>query len=184
LLIEIKSILRYPADRQFISKIEKMMGCFLADKTITLHDLANNGLLQLDQIRSYNPLSIFSNHSSNDNNDQKKETEEDFLDDIDTSSRRSSNKFNEQNSPSRRLTDTSIPTKQTKLTRISSDDNQRKSALPLETTSDLKEKRINLTKQERRQTVTANARLSNQPTIKKTTKCKEKIFFYFYSNTF
>ena len=120
-----------------------MMGCFLADKTTTLHDLANNGLLQLDQIRSYNPLSIFSNHSSNDNDDKEKETEEDFLDEIDTSPRRSLNKTNEQNSLSKRFTETSITTKQTKLSRISSDENPRKSSLPSEpTNSDLKEKRI------------------------------------------
>jgi hypothetical protein len=82
-----------------------MMRYFVTDRTITLHDLANNGLLQLDQIRSYNPLSIFSNHSSDDNNDRKKENEEDILDEIDTSSRRSSNKFNESNTLTKRFTD-------------------------------------------------------------------------------
>ena len=165
-----------------------MMGCFLADRTTTLHDLANNGLLQLDQIRSYNPLSIFSNQSSNDNDDKEKEAEENFLDEIDTSSRRTSSKVNEQNSLSKRLTDTSITTKQTKISRISSDENPRKSSLSSETSSDSKEKRIAASKQQRRQTVPVNpvsSRLSNQTTGKKTSKCKEKKqCANYYSHTF
>lgn len=176
LLVEIKSILRYPADRQLILKIESLMRCFLADKTITLHDLANNGLLQLDQIRSYNTL---LNHSSDDSNDQKKENEEELLDEIDSSARRSSKKFNEQNTLSKRLTDTSISSKQIqtnkspKLTRRASDDSQRKSSASSELNCDLKEKRYSLTKQQRQQ-IAANSnissRLANQTTTKKSSK--------------
>ncbi len=158
------------------------MGCFLSDKTITLHDLANNGLLQLDQIRSYNTLSVYSNHSSDDNtNDQKKENEEEFLDEIDTSSRRSANKFNDQNSISKRLTDTTISTRQTtglkspQSSKNSSDDKQRKSSLSSDTTDELKDKKFSGIKQQRRQTVavsTISSRLSNQTITKKTSKCK------------
>lgn len=176
LLVEIKSILRYPADRQLILKIESLMRCFLADKTITLHDLANNGLLQLDQIRSYNTL---LNHSSDDSNDQKKENDEELLDEIDSSARRSSKKFNEQNTLSKRLTDTSISSKQIqtnkspKLTRRASDDSQRKSSASSELNCDLKEKRYSLTKQQRQQ-IAANSnissRLANQTTTKKSSK--------------
>ena len=151
------------------------MGCFLADKTQTLHDLANNGLLQLEQIRSYNLLSTYSNHSSNDNSDQKKEREEDFLDDLDSSSRRASSKSSDHNSSSRRVADLAL-TKPTKLTRTCSDDNQqRKSSLPTESSPELKEKKIPLIKQDRRQALAGNttpARLSAQPAAKKMSKCK------------
>ncbi|CAF2512648.1 unnamed protein product [Rotaria sp. Silwood2] len=185
LLVEIKSILRLPADRQPISKIETMMGYFLADKTLTLHDLANNGLLQLDQIRSYNTASIFSNHSSDDNNDKKKENEEYFLDEIDASTRRSLNKSNDQYSISKRLTDTSISQKQTtslrsaQLLKTSSDILQRKSSLPSDTNHEMQDRKISLTKQRRRQTLadntvstTSSSRLSNQTPTKKNSKGK------------
>jgi len=181
LLIEIKSILRLPADRQLILKIETMMRYFVTDKTITLHDLANNGLLQLDQIRSYNTLSIFSNHSSNDHIDQKKEYEEDFLDEIDASSRSLSSKSNETNSISKRLGDTSISTKQTTILKTSplsktySDDCNRKSSLSPDTNDELKDKKVSVAKQ-RRKSITGNtisSRLSNQSTIKKNFKCKD-----------
>lgn len=168
-----------------------MMRYFVSDKTITLHDLANNGLLQLDQIRSYNPLSIFSTHLSDDNkNDQKKENEEDFLDEIDnTSSRRSSSRHNtDSNSVSKRLNDTSISSKQhlnalkspRVLSKTSSDDYCRKSSLPIEPTDELKDKKTSSAKQQRRQTVIGAAlssRLSNPTTIKKNAKCK--ILFLF-----
>jgi len=157
-----------------------MMRYFVTDKTITLHDLANNGLLQLDQIRSYNTLSIFSNHSSNDHIDQKKEYEEDCLDEIDTSSRRLSSKSNEHNSLSKRLADASISNRQTTvlktppLSKTYSDDYNRKSSLSSDTNDELKDKKFALTKQ-RRQTITGStmsSRLSNQSTIKKNFKCK------------
>jgi hypothetical protein len=160
------------------------MRYFVTDKTITLHDLANNGLLQLDQIRSYNPLTIFSNHSSDDNNDQKKEYEEDFLDEIDTSSRRLSNKSSEPTPTSKRLTDTSLSTKQTtilkspKLTKTYSDDYEQKSIVSSDINDELKDKKISLTKQQRRQTVTGttlSSRSSNQSASKKSSKCK---FFF------
>ncbi|CAF1042986.1 unnamed protein product [Adineta steineri] len=162
LLIEIKSILRLPADHQSISKIETMMEYFLASKTITLHDLANNGLLQLDQIRSYNTLTILSN-DENYNNDQIKENEEDLLDEIDSSSRRSSTKSTDQHIISKRLTDTTISTKpitslkSPRLSKISSDDNYRKTSL---------------TKQRRRQSLvdSTSSRLTHQTTIKKNLK--------------
>mgnify|MGYP001066916474 FL=1 len=164
------------------------MRCFLADKTITLHDLANNGLLQLDQIRSYN---ILSNHLSDDSNDQRKENEEELLDEIDSSSRRSSKKFNEQTILTKRLTETSISSKQQKsakqspkITRRASDDTQRKSSISSELHFDLKEKRYSLTKQQRQQ-ITANStissRLTNQNTTKKSSKCIDKQNIYFDS---
>ncbi|CAF0929553.1 unnamed protein product [Rotaria sordida] len=184
LLIEIKSILRLPADSQSILKIETMMEYFLADKTLTLHDLANNGLLQLDQIRSYNILPVFSNHSSDDNNDKKKENEEYSLDEIDISSRRSLSKSNDQYTISKRLTDTSISNKQTtplrsaRLLKPSLDIPQRKSSLPADTNNEMKDNKISLIKQRRRQTFTDNtmsttsSRLSNQTPTKKNSKCK------------
>jgi hypothetical protein len=150
-----------------------MMACFLADKTINLHDLANNGLLQLDQIRSYHAISIFSNHSSDDNNDKKKENEEDFLDEIDASSRRSSSKSHEQHSISKRLTDTTISNKQ--LIKNSLNDHHRKSSLSFDTTSEIKDKKISVSVQRRRQTVadsSTSSRLPNQTSIKKNSKCK------------
>lgn len=161
-----------------------MMECFLADKTFTLHDLANNGLLQLDRIRSYNTVSIFSNHSSDDNNDQIKENEEDFLDDFDASSRRSSSKSNEHHSISRRLTDTTISNKHIKSPKHSSDDHPRKSSFSSDTNSESKDKKISPTKQRRRQTVadgtisTTSSRLSTQTSIKKNSKCKNFLFLF------
>lgn len=163
-----------------------MMECFLASKTITLHDLANNGLLQLDQIRSYNPLSIFSNQTSDDNNtDQIKENEEDLLDEIDTSSRRSSNKSNDQHAISKRLTDTSISNKQQILSfksprtsKTPSDDHHyRKSSLPTDGNYELKDSKISVSKHRRRQTLVdstistaSSSRLSHQTLIKKNLK--------------
>jgi hypothetical protein len=161
-----------------------MMGYFLADKTITLHDLANNGLLQLDQIRSYNTSLLFSNHSSDDNPDQTKENEEYFLDELDSSSRRSLTKSSDQHSIPKRLTDTSLATakqtsslKSAQTSKQSSDDRQRKSSLPGNTQYDIKDNQIPLTKQQRRQTVAAStlpasSRLANQTTTKKSSKCK------------
>ncbi|CAF1057142.1 unnamed protein product [Adineta ricciae] len=168
LLIEIKSILRLPADRQSISRIETMMECFLASKTITLHDLANNGLLQLDQIRSYKPISVFSAHSSDDENDQNKENEEELLDELDSSSRRSSNKSNEQYAITKRLTDTTIsnkpnpPVKSPRLSKPSSDEQHR---------------RLSVTKQRRRQSLVDStaSRIPHQTTIKKNIKCMKTI---------
>ncbi|CAF4699562.1 unnamed protein product [Rotaria sp. Silwood1] len=192
LLIEIKSILRLPADRQSISKIETMMEYFLADKTLTLHDLANNGLLQLDQIRSYNTLSIFSNHTSDDNNDKKKEDEEYFLDEIDASKRRSLNKSNDQYTISKRLTDTSISNKQTtslrsaQLVKTNLDILPRKSSLPSDTSNEIKDNKISLTKQRRRQTLndntvsTTSSRLSNQTPTKKNFKYSHIFFSRIY----
>ncbi len=180
-----------------------MMECFLASKTTTLHDLANNGLLQLDQIRSYNTLPIFSNHTSDDNNtDQIKENEEDLLDEIDISSRRSSNKSTDQNIISKRLTDTSISTKQLlslkspRSSKTSDDHHYRKSSLPTDANYELKNNKITLTKQQRRQTfvdsTTSSSRLSHQTLIKKNFKCmnisqsnkKKSFVFYFYFDTF
>jgi hypothetical protein len=136
-------------------------------------------------------LSVYSNHSSDDNiNDQKKENEEEFLDEIDTSSRRSSNKFNDQNSISKRLTDTTRPItglKSPQSSKNSSDDKQRKSSLSSDTTDELKDKKNSLIKQPRRQTVavsTISSRLSNQTITKKTFKCKniqQKNSFIFIS---
>ncbi|CAF1015603.1 unnamed protein product [Adineta steineri] len=174
LLIEIKSILRLPADHQSISKIETMMEYFLASKTITLHDLANNGLLQLDQIRSYNTLTILSN-DENYNNDQIKENEEDLLDEIDSSSRRSSTKSTDQHIISKRLTDTTISTKpitslkSPRLSKISSDDNYRKTSL---------------TKQRRRQSLvdSTSSRLTHQTTIKKNLKCMKKNLIFIFTH--
>jgi len=178
------------------------MECFLASKTTTLHDLANNGLLQLDQIRSYNTLPIFSNHTSDDNNtDQIKENEEDLLDEIDISSRQSSNKSTDQNILSKRLTDTSISTKQLlslkspRPSKTSDDHHYRKSSLPTDGNYELKNNKISLTKQQRRQTLvdsTTSSRLSHQTLIKKNFKCmnisqsnkKKALFFYFYFDTF
>ncbi len=180
-----------------------MMECFLASKTTTLHDLANNGLLQLDQIRSYNTLPIFSNHTSDDNNtDQIKENEEDLLDEIDISSRRSSNKSTDQNIISKRLTDTSISTKQLlslkspRSSKTSDDHHYRKSSLPTDANYELKNNKITLTKQQRRQTfvdsTTSSSRLSHQTLIKKNLKCmnisqsnkKKALFFIFISTLF
>jgi hypothetical protein len=158
------------------------MECFLASKTTTLHDLANNGLLQLDQIRSYNTL---SNHTLDDNNntDQIKENEEDLLDEIDISSRRSSNKSTDQNIISKRLTDTSISTKQLlslkspRSSKTSDDHHYRKSSLPTDANYELKNNKISLTKQQRRQTLvdsttsSSSSRLSHQTLIKKNFKC-------------
>lgn len=162
------------------------MGYFLADKTITLHDLANNGLLQLDQIRSYNTLSVFSNHSTDDDNDQKKENEEYFLDEIGASSRRSINKVNDHYSIPKRLTDTSISQKQppsvqsAHLIKISSENRPRKSSISNETHHELKDNKVTVTRQRRRQTLgdstlpssTSSSRSSNQTPMKKNTKCK------------
>lgn len=183
LLVEIKSILRLPADLQSITKIEAMMEYFLSDKTITLHDLANNGLLQLDQIRSYNTSTISSN-SVDDNHDQQKENEEFFLDDIDISSRRPMHKTSDPCSISKRLTDTSISTKQLRslrspqLSKISTDVIRRKSSLTLETNHEIKDK-IPSAKQRRGQTFTENttsssslSRLMHPPSAKKNSKCK------------
>ncbi|CAF3242289.1 unnamed protein product [Rotaria socialis] len=178
LLVEIKSILRLPADLQSISKIETMMEYFLADKTLTLHDLANNGLLQLDQIRSYNTLSL-SNHSTDDKNDQQKENEEYFLDEIDISSRRSLNKSSEPYSISKRLTDTSISTKQqtslrtSQLLKTSADIHRRKSSLPTDAHHQSKDNKVSVTKQRRGQTftdATTSSRLIHQTSTKKNSK--------------
>lgn len=182
--MEIKSILRLPADHQSISKIETMMKYFLADKTITLHDLASRGLLQLDQIRSYNTL----NHSIDDNSDQKKENEEYFLDEIDASSRRLPNKSTEQHSISKRLTDTSISNKSTtlpksaQLPKTSSSANQRKSSLPIDANNEIKDNKVTSTKQRRRTTTvdntvstsTTTSRSTNQTPTKKSSKCNLK----------
>ena len=161
-----------------------MMEHFLADKTITLHDLANNGLLQLDQIQSYNTLSILSNHSSSDNYDEKKENEEYLLDEIDVTSRRSLNKTSDQHSISRRLTDTSISHKQTsslrnlKPSKTPSNVYHRKSSLPTDTSHEIKDNKIPLARQRRRQTITdakitaTPSHFSNQASIKKSSKCK------------
>lgn len=157
------------------------MGCFLADRTFTLHDLANNGLLQLDQIRVYNPLSIFANRTSTDDHDVEKETEEDFLEEIDPSSRRSSNKSNEQLPLIKRFADTPSTTKQTKVTKSISNENQRKSSLIIESNSDVKEKKTTSSREQRRQTPTTNngspslrsAKQTTTTTTKKTSKCKK-----------
>ncbi|CAM4747455.1 unnamed protein product [Rotaria magnacalcarata] len=178
LLVEIKSILRLPADLQSISKIETMMEYFLADKTLTLHELANNGLLQLDQIRSYNTLSL-SNHSTDDKNDQQKENEEYFLDEIDISSRRSLNKSNDPYSISKRLTDTSISTKpqtslrNSQLLKTSADIHRRKSSLPADAHHESKDNKVSVAKQRRGQTftdATTSSRLIHPTSTKKNSK--------------
>ncbi|UJR30668.1 hypothetical protein I4U23_018192 [Adineta vaga] len=168
LLIEIKSILRLPADRLSISRIETMMECFLTSKTITLHDLANNGLLQLDQIRSYKPLSMFSNHSLDDENDQIKENEEELLDELDSSSRRSSNKSTEQYVITKRLADTTISSKSVPSI---------KSPRSSKTSSEGRYRKSSLTKQRRRQSLNDStvSRLSHQTAIKKNLKCMKSI---------
>lgn len=147
------------------------MGCFLSERTLTLHDLANNGLLQLDQIRVYNPLSIYPNQTSTNDNDIEKETEEDFLEEIDPSSRRSSNKSNEPVVLGKRQTDPALPSKQTKLNKSLSNDNQRKS-------SSNNEKKTSNDREQRRQITTASttSSRSSKPTTattKKTSKCKK-----------
>ena len=174
MLIEIKSILRLPADRYFITKIETIMGCFLSDRTLTLHDLANNGLLQLDRIRVYKPLSIYPNQTSDDD-DIEKETEEDFLEEIDPSSRRSSNKSNEPILLTKRQTDPLLTSKQTKLNKSLSNESPRKS------NENHSEKKTSTNREQRRQVNTASAtssRSSKQTTTattttKKTSKCKK-----------
>ncbi|CAF5040271.1 unnamed protein product [Rotaria magnacalcarata] len=182
LLVEIKSILRLPADLQSISKIETMMEYFLADKTLTLHELANNGLLQLDQIRSYNTLSL-SNHSTDDKNDQQKENEEYFLDEIDISSRRSLNKSNDPYSISKRLTDTSISTKpqtslrNSQLLKTSADIHRRKSSLPADAHHESKDNKVSVAKQRRGQTftdATTSSRLIHPTSTKKNSKCRTR----------
>lgn len=160
LLIEIKSILRLPADQQAIQKLENMMKCFLGDKTMTLHDLANNGLLQLDQIRSYHPASI----STNDHDDQRKENDENFLDELDSTSRRPTSKSNDQTSLTKRLNETSISTKSSSLksprtSKSFSDERQRKSSFSLETKSTTSS--TPSIKTRRRQTLTGSASTSS-----------------------
>lgn len=153
-----------------------MMECFLADKTITLHDLANNGLLQLDQIRSYNPSSVLSNQPNNDHDDQRKESEELFLDELDVSSRRPVSKSSDQHSLSKRMTDTSISvkplvTKGSRSSKSFSDDHQRKPSFTLDTHHELRPTRTPSSKPRRRQTIvdgaSSTSRLANPSSGKK-----------------
>ena len=176
LLVEIKSILRLPADRQWIGKIETIMERLLTDKTITLHDLANRGLLQLDQIRSYTTASTANPPSSADD-DQRKAHEETLLDECEASK-----KLSDQHTLSKRLTDTSISAKQPSLAAVRSSksfskDRQRKSSLSLEHQYRANKTPPSIATHRRRQTLTestlstASSRLLAQASMKKIFKC-------------
>ena len=173
---------RLPVDKHSISKIETMMECFLADKTITLHDLANNGLLQLDQIRSYNPSSVLFTQSNNDDDDQGKESEERFLDELDVSSRRPPSKSTDQHSLPKRPTDSSVSvkslsTKNSRSSKSFSDDRQRKSSFSMETHHEIRPTRTPSSKPQRRQTLVDGAsRLANPSSGKKPSpKCDPQL---------
>lgn len=163
-----------------------MMECFLVDKTITLHDLANNGLLQLDQIRSYNPSTVLLNQStSNDQDDQRKENDEIFLDELDSASRRPVSKSSEVNSLSKRLNETSMSTKSPRPSKSFSDERQRKSSFSLDSQQENKLPSTSslATKPRRRQvvaTATSSTPTSSRPVTtssrkKPANKCKNLI---------
>lgn len=144
----------------------------LADKTITLHDLANRGLLQLDQIRSY-PTAPTST-----DDDQRKAQEEALLDEFEASK-----KLADQHTLSKRLTDTSISAKHPSLaaavrpSKSFVKDRQRKSSLSFEHQYRANEAPTSAATHRRRQTLTestlstASSRLLTQASMKKIFKC-------------